>query len=156
VSRLRALYGTTPLHLVAIVASLAIAGYAAAKIVEGTTNWPKIALWFVAAVLLHDFVLFPLYTLLDRIAGGRRPGPGVNFVRVPALLSALLLLVSLPLVLSIAPETYAGASGLEPEPYLERWLAITGVLFAASGLLYALRARRGAGRDGPRPRVGSA
>ena len=141
-SRLRALYGTSPLHLVAVVASLAVAGYAAAKIVEGTSNWPKVALWFVAALLLHDFVLFPLYTLLDRIAGGRRPGPGVNFVRVPALLSALLLAVSLPLVCSIAPDTYAGATGLRPEPYLERWLAVTAVLFVGSGLLYALRARR--------------
>ena len=143
-SRLRALYGTTPLHLVAVVASLATAGYAAAKIVEGTSNWPKIALWFIAAVLLHDFVLFPLYTVLDRIAGGRRPGPGVNFVRVPALLSVALLLVSLPLVFTIAPETYASATGLRPEPYLERWLAVTAVLFVASGVLYALRARRSA------------
>ena len=141
-SRLRALYGTTPLHLVAVIASLAVAGYAALKIVEGTSNWPKVALWFIAAVLLHDFVLYPLYTVLDRIAGGRRPGPGVNFVRVPALLSVTFLLVSLPLVCTIAPDTYAAATGLRPEPYLERWLAVTAVLFLASGLLYAVRARR--------------
>ena len=143
-SRLRTLYGTTPLHLVAVVASLAIAGYAAAKIVDGTTNWPKIALWFIAAVLLHDFVLFPLYTVLDRIAGGRRPGPGSTFARWPRLPSAALLLASLPLVFTIAPETYASATGLRPEPYLERWLAVTAVLFVASGVLYALRARRSA------------
>ncbi len=141
-SRLRALYGTTPLHLVAIVASLAIAAYAAGKVVEGTPNWPKVALWFVAAAVLHDVVLFPLYTVLDRIAGGRRPGPAVNHVRVPAVLSLALLLVSLPLVLRIAPSTYTSATGLEPGPYLERWLAVTAVLFAASGLVLALRARR--------------
>ena len=141
-SRLRALYGTTPLHLVAVIASLAVAGYAALKIVEGTPNWPKVALWFIAAVLLHDFVLYPLYTVLDRIAGGRRPGPGVNFVRVPALLSVTFLLVSLPLVCTIAPDTYAAATGLRPEPYLERWLAVTAALFLTSGLLYAVRARR--------------
>lgn len=141
-ARLRTLYGTTPLHLVAVLASFALALYAAVKVVDATTNWWKILIWFLAAVALHDFVLFPLYTALDRIAGGRRLGRAVDHVRVPALLSALFLLISLPLVLQLAPDTYANATGLRPTPYLERWLLVTAALFIASGVLYALRARR--------------
>ncbi len=133
--RFRTFYGAGPLHLVAVVASLAIAGYAAARVVGN----PAILLWFIAAVLLHDLALVPLYTLLDRIVAGRRPRRGVNYVRIPAAVSAVLLAISLPLVLSLAPRSYRSATGLRPEPYLERWIAVTAVLFAGSALLYTVR-----------------
>ncbi len=139
--RFRGLYGAGPLHLIAVIAGFAIAGYVILKLADNPARW-KLLLWFLAAVALHDFVLFPLYTLLDRLARGRRPRAAVNYLRVPALLSAVLLLISAGLVFSTAPETYASASGLRPTPYLERWLAITAALFVGSGLLYALRARR--------------
>ncbi len=140
-ARFRELYGTTPLHLLAVVASFAVAFYAALKIADSPSGW-RIAAWFAGAALVHDLVLWPLYTVLDRIAGGRRPGPAVNYVRVPALLSGLLGLTWIGLILRLAPDTYRAATGLEPEPYLERWLAVTAVLFLASGVLYAVRARR--------------
>ncbi len=139
--RFRSLYGTSPLHLLAVTASFAIAGYAALKIADSPSRW-KILLWFLGAVALHDLVLFPLYTLLDRVAAGRRPRAAINYVRVPALISALLLMISAGMVFSTAPDTYESATGLRPEPYLERWLAVTGTLFLASAVLYALRARR--------------
>jgi hypothetical protein len=143
VARFRALYGSSPLHLIALVASLALTFYAALLIAE-TSGASKIALWLVGAALVHDLVLFPLYTLLGLLAGGNRPRRATNFVRVPAMLSGLLFLMFAGLICSLAPGSYEGASGLRPEPYLERWLAITAVLFLASGLLYALQARRSA------------
>lgn len=149
--RFRALYGSGPLHLLALLASLTISGYAASRLAQLGTRW-DILLWFVGAVALHDLVLFPLYSGLDRLAGGGRLGGGVNYVRVPVLLS-LLLLLFLPLILTLAPGTYESATGLEPEPYLRRWLAVSAALFLAAGLAYALRARR---TRGPRPRSGGA
>jgi hypothetical protein len=143
-ARFRALYGSSPLHLIALVASLALTAYAALKIAD-TGSGAKIALWLVGGALAHDLVLFPLYTLLGLLAGANRPRRATNFVRVPAMISGLFFLMFVPLICSLAPETYQSASGLRPEPYLERWLAITAVLFLASGLLYALRARRSAG-----------
>lgn len=140
-ARFRELYGTTPLHLLAVVASFAVAFYAALKIAGSPSGW-RIAIWFVGAALAHDLVLWPLYTVLNRIARGHRPGPAVNYVRVPVLLSGLLGLTWIGLICQLAPDTYRAASGLEPEPYLERWLAVTAVLFLASGVLYAVRARR--------------
>jgi Kef-type K+ transport system membrane component KefB len=142
-ARFRALYGSTPLHLIALAASLALTAFTALKIAEYPTAF-EIALWLVGAALVHDLVLFPLYTLLGLLAGGNRPRRATNFVRVPAMISGLLFLMFVPLICSLAPDSYEGASGLRPEPYLERWLAITAVLFLASGLLYALRARRSA------------
>jgi Kef-type K+ transport system membrane component KefB len=142
VARFRDIYGTTPLHLLAVAASFAVAFYAALRIAGSPSGW-RIAYWFVGAAVVHDLVLWPLYTVLDRIAGGRRPRPAVNYVRVPVLLSGLLFLTWSGLILQRAPSTYESATGLTPEPYLERWLAVSAVLFLASGLLYALRARRG-------------
>ena len=139
--RFRSLYGTSPLHLLAVTASFAVAAVAVSKLVDSPARW-DLLLWFVGAVALHDLVLFPLYTLLDRIAGGRRPRAAVNYVRVPAVVSGVLLLISAGLVFSTASRTYESATGLRPEPYLERWLAITAALFLVSGLAYAIRARR--------------
>jgi hypothetical protein len=129
------------LHLIALVASLALTFYAALRIAE-ISSASKIALWLVGGALVHDLVLFPLYTLLGLLAGGNRPRRATNHVRVPALISGLLFLMFAGLICSLAPGSYESASGLRPEPYLERWLAITAVLFLVSGLLYALRARR--------------
>lgn len=139
--RFRALYGSSPIHLLTLLASLAICGYAISRLAQLDSRW-DLLLWFAGAIALHDFVLFPLYTGLDRLAGGRRPGGGVNFVRVPVLLSLLLLLMFLPLILTLSPGPYESATGLGPAGYLRNWLAISAVLFVLAGVSYALRARR--------------
>jgi Kef-type K+ transport system membrane component KefB len=141
VRRLRSLYGASPLHLLALAASLALTVYVALKI-AGNASGPKIALWIVGAALAHDLVLWPLYTALDRIARGRRVRGGANHLRVPAAISALLALMWAGLIFQLAPGTYQSATGLRPEPYLERWLAVTAALFLGSAVLYAVRARR--------------
>ncbi len=68
----------------------------------------------------------------------------LNHVRVPAGLSLLLLLVYFPLIFRIAPEDYAATTGQSLDPYLGRWLLISGGLFLISAVVYALRLRRGA------------
>ena len=68
--------------------------------------------------------------------------PAINYVRIPAAFSLLLLLVFFPLILGLSEPEYHRASGLTTQPYLWRWLAVTGVLFAGSAVLYALRCRR--------------
>ena len=141
--RLRAVYGASPLHGLALAASLAVVAYVAVRIAH-TTSAPRIAAWIVGAALAHDLVLWPLYTGLDRLAGGRRPRGGINYLRVPAAVSGLLGLMWCGLIFRTAPGTYRSATGLEPSPYLARWLAVTAVLFLGSALLYAVRARRSA------------
>ena len=147
--RFKSLYGATPLHLIALVACFALTALAVVKVAGSDSRW-DILLWFLGSVALHDLVLFPLYTGLDRLALGRRlpRARAVNFVRVPVLLSGFALLVSAGLVFQLGADTYASATGLQPTPYLERWLALTAALFLASGLLYAVTARRAPSQAG--------
>lgn len=154
-------YGAGPLHLLALLASFAFAGYVVDRVT--TVNDPiGIGIWFAVTLVAHDLALFPLYSLADRslsLRARRHPErlprvPGINYVRVPVLVSGMLLLVSFPLVFKLDVADYHSATGLNPDPYLARWLLITAVLFAASAILYALRLGRAGG--GERPGTGRA
>jgi hypothetical protein len=145
-------YGAHPLHLLSMLACFALAGYAVLQAAKGPLPL-RMAIWFVGALVAHDLVLFPLYAFVDRsLAAGlprRRRLPsigGVNYVRVPALLSGLLLLMFFPLILRRSEGPYGAASGLDQSPYLARWLLLTGLLFAASAVLFVVAARRAPGR----------
>jgi hypothetical protein len=228
---IRRWYGASPLHLLALLAAFALAGYALRGVIEAG-QWRGFAEWFVVAIIGHDLLLFPLYSLADLSLRGllparlsrRRPvppaaaestgarptrvesaaarstsagptaprpahpvptakhttgwdhltvparpashapteataaGPAqteampatagvagpplINYVRIPVAFSLLLLMVFFPLILRLSQPQYHRASGLSTQPYLWRWLAITGVMFAISAVTYALRLRR--------------
>jgi hypothetical protein len=151
VRRFREDYGAGPLHLLAVLASFAIAAYAFSRVLDELSDPARFAIWFGGAILAHDLVLVPLYSLLGLIAYGSlaRPRPSdrlrlaaLNHLRVPALLSGLLLLVWFPLVLGVANAGFERTTGLSTEVYLERWLLLSAALFAGSALLFAARARR--------------
>jgi hypothetical protein len=135
-----------------------------------------VVVWFVGAAVLHDLVLVPGYTLVDRgwravaarLARTGRGGPGghggsrglagrtghgdrvpvriINHVRVPAVLSALLFAVYLPLILGPSDASLS-KSGLPGRPFAGRWLLDCAVLFAASAVIGAVRYARGASAD---------
>lgn len=137
---MRARYGAAPVHLLAHLAALALAGWALLAIL-GVGNWPGILLWMVGAVVVHDAVLWPAYTVLDRAARRGRPTRRVNYVRVPAGLSALLLLAFFPVVCGKGTSAYSRVSGTAWDGYAARWLAVSAALFAAAGVVYLLRGR---------------
>ena len=156
IARFRRHYGAGPLHLLGLLASFALVGYAVSKIVQ-LPEAERLGVWFVGGAIGHDLILWPLYALADRGAlrvARRHPDrlpavPWINYVRVPVVLSAVLLTVSFPLVLRLSPGTYTAATGLTPAPYLTRWLLISGALFAAAAVAYALRVGREVRRRGP-------
>jgi hypothetical protein len=135
-------YGASPLHLLAHLAALALAGWALLQAFQ-LGGAERIALWLVGAVVLHDFVLWPAYTTLDRLARRRRPAGWANYVRVPVGISALLLLVFFPVMCGKGEAAYARVSGSSWEGYAARWLFVCGALFAASAALYVMRSRHG-------------
>ncbi|MFJ9941958.1 hypothetical protein [Streptomyces erythrochromogenes] len=149
-------YGASPLHLLLVLASFALAVYAGLRLLKGDTV--GVALWFVGAALLHDLVLLPLYSLTDRavqVAFGYAPDPegpavraGVNHVRVPSFVSGVLLLVWWPLILRRVPH-FTAATDLPADGFLTRWLLITAGLFAASAAVLLIRIRH-ATRDARR------
>lgn len=134
-------YGASPLHLVAHALAFALAGFALLQVL-GTGTAVTILLWLAAAIVLHDFLLLPFYSALDRAAGRLAPGAAVNHVRVPAGISAVLLLVYLPGVTGKGDPVLEGVSGRTLDGALEAWLAITAALFAVSAIVYAVRRRR--------------
>ncbi|WP_205315161.1 hypothetical protein [Nonomuraea lactucae] len=143
-------YGAAPWHLLALLACFAVAGYAAGR-AAAAGILIGFLVWFVGAAIVHDLVLYPLYSLTD-VAARRRPwhrgrartgpaGRATNYVRVPAALSGLLLLMWFPLILGLSEDGYRRSTGLDTSPYLGRWLLVTGVLFAGSALAYVIRHR---------------
>jgi hypothetical protein len=126
----------------------ALAGYAAAELLPN--NAVGILVWLVGAVIGHDLILMPLYTLADRSAMGvfrhRLPSlpavPWINHLRVPTALSGMLLLIWFPLIFRL-PARFPAKTTLPLDPYLWHWLAVTGALFLLSAAALALRLRTG-------------
>ena len=135
------------LQLLALLAALATAGWVGLQL-RHLAQPRSILVWFGACILGHDLVLFPLYSVLGRIALPRRRVlvPAINHIRFPIAMSALLLLVWLPLVAELSAGRYRGATGQNPTVYLGRWLLVSAALFAGSALIYAVRVRRARGR----------
>lgn len=149
-ARFARLYGARVWHLLVLLALAAVTAYAVSRLLDDPALW-RIALWFVGAAVVWDLLLGPAYAAADaglRAVLGRLRTRGVrplNYVRVPAALSSLLLLVWAPLILQRSEGVYRAKTGLTQDPYLDRWLVVTAVLFAAAAAAYVvavLRARR--------------
>ncbi|WP_399098173.1 hypothetical protein [Streptomyces sp. 11x1] len=145
----------SPFQLLLLACSFTLAGYAGVRLLAD--DWFGVALWFVGLAVVHDLVLAPLYAAADRALVratataahrvGTPPMPSgrqgrAAYVRVPAALSGLLLLVWFPLISGRVTERYASATGRPADDFLGRWLLITALLFCSSALLLALRVRR--------------
>ncbi len=153
-------------HLGAMLTTFVVAGLAVAGWLESRLSAAEaILVWFLAAIVLHDLVFLPLYSLLDRLVFGsgrraparmpRAPGsrpPARPYVRIPAILCALLFVVFAPEILRLGDGSFHTASGLHQDVYLSRFLIAGGVLFALSGLAYAVALiRHGAAQPRTRP-----
>ncbi|MDV6264610.1 hypothetical protein [Rhodococcoides yunnanense] len=160
-TRFAKVYGASPLHLVAMVLAFALFGYILS--VAGFTAlwnpeqwWQSIAVWFVGAAVVHDLVLFPLYSLGDRAlstglqalrrnrTGHTSTVPILNYLRLPMLGTGLTFLMFFPGITSGGAETYLAATGQTQQPFLHRWLVLVAVMFAVSALVYAVQLVRSA------------
>jgi hypothetical protein len=141
-------YGANPLHLLVMIGCFALADYAAVGLLQ--VRPVEVLIWFAGAVVGHDLVLFPLYVLADRsvmaVFRHRPPDlptvPWINYLRVPAVFSGILLLIWFPLIFRI-PSHFPQTTDLSLNPYLGHWLAVTGALFLLSAVAYAFRLRPG-------------
>lgn len=142
-------YDAGPLRVTTALAALMLSGYALLELVHHAKPW-EIAAWLVGMLVGHDLVFFPVYSLLGMIANpGRRERAhtpvrisAINHLRIPALFAGLTLLVWAPLILRLDPMRYHLDTGQEAQPYLGRWLLLSGAMFAVSALLFAIRVRR--------------
>lgn len=156
VTRFTRFYGSHPLHLLGTVAAFALAGYVVTllgphALWNHRVWWQSIGVWFVAAVIAHDLVLFPLYALADRsvtkaltAVRGRRKGPSprvspLNYLRVPTLAAGLSLLLFFPGIIQQGHVSYVAATGQNQQPFFGRWLLLVGAVYGASAVAYAAR-----------------
>lgn len=158
----RRIYGENPIHLIILLAALTLTVYTISvmgleSLFNPTVWWQSIAVWFAVAIIAHDLILFPLYALADRVLAlrrrrasedapkaaatendARRPAL-TNYIRMPTLASALLLIVFLPGIIEQGAVAFYAATGLTQEPYLTRWLAITAVLYLTAAVWFAVK-----------------
>jgi hypothetical protein len=159
IARFTAFYGSNPLHLLGTIAAWALAGYVVTvlgphALWNHKVWWQSIAVWFLAAIIAHDLVLFPLYALADRsvtaalaAVRNRRAGSpprvprvsALNYVRVPTLATGLTLLLFFPGIIQQGQVSYFAATGQNQHPFLGRWLLLVAALYGFSALVYAIR-----------------
>ena len=149
-ARLTAFYGANPIHLLVLVGTFPVALYAVVLTVADP-SWRVVLVWFMGAVIGHDLVLFPLYAVADRsLAAGLRALRGrgsatpprvspLNYLRVPALGTVLLLLMFFPGIIRQGRDSYLAATGQTQQPFLGRWLLLTAAMFLVSAAAYAVR-----------------
>jgi hypothetical protein len=150
----RRLYGERFLHLIILLAALALTAYAVSVLgLKGLYNprvwWQSIGVWFAVAVIGHDLVLFPLYALAERLLpGARRPRgrggaaqrlPLTNYVRMPTMAAGLTFLLFLPGIIQQGAVTYRNATGLTQAPFLHRWLLLVAVAYLVSAAWYVAK-----------------
>lgn len=158
---LRRWWGAGPWHLLGHLVLLAVAAYALSVMFEqrfAPRPW-NLVLWLLGGAVLHDLVLLPAYSALNVVvarlaSGGPRGVPVLSHLRVPAVVSGVLLLVFAPRIFDGQPQNFERALGHAPPDYLARWLVVTAALFAVSAGVYLVRWLR-AGRASP-DRSGSA
>lgn len=153
----RSLYGGHPAHLLLLIATIALAGFAVSRWLAAPTP-VRLLVWFAAAVIAHDLIAFPIYTGLDRlfvrVVAGADPGPvlgkwrraAINHVRIPVFLSLLLFLMWYPLILKRSDGAYFAASGHHQDPYLSNWLLAVAIIFGGSLLIFIGRLALAGGR----------
>lgn len=148
-------YGASPLHLLAHLVGLAIVAFAFDRIFSGG-DVKELLLWYLGFAIAHDLVFVPAYTGLDRLfratitrlpLRARTGIPVINYVRAPAVISGVLLIIYLPLISRRNEAWYFSLSGHYLSHYLLNWLLITAVLFLGSGLIYAARVVRARARQ---------
>ena len=108
--------------------------------------------WLLAAIVIHDLVLLPTYSLLGGLAAPRawrRRYPGaspastaLNHLRIAVFFVVLPLFIWAPLIFGLAKRRYRLDTGLTTDVYLGRWLLYSGVVCVGSALLYVVRVRR--------------
>jgi hypothetical protein len=137
----RRLYGEHPAHALVLLLSFVPAAFALSQLLDERRL--DVGKWLIGSAVLHDAVLLPLYVLVDAGAVAlwrRHPGPvaWLNFVRIPAAVSGMLLLIYSPEILGKA-ESFEQKTGRSTDAYLGHWLLVTALLAAGSAVWYLAR-----------------
>lgn len=142
-------YGAGPGHLLISLVGLAVAVYGLVRIAQHP-GAGRVFAYLAAAVVVHDLVLLPLYTLAyrgawraGRVGADPRRLAVFRHLLVPMAIAGTLLLVWFPLVFALP--NFHPILTTSVQVFAPRWALVTAALFAASALVYAFRAVRARG-----------
>lgn len=141
----RRTYGAAWWHPVVVLGCLALTAHVVMRVSQEPLAGLML-LWFAGCVLVHDLLLLPAGALVDRFltafpgrARSRRGPRAINHVRVPLLAAGLLLLMFLPGIAQQGTATHLAATGMDQQPYFDRWLRLSAAIAVISAGCYALR-----------------
>jgi len=144
---MRRLYGAGPTHALLMGGGAVCIGYVGWRWLDaGAVN---LAVWFGGSVVGHDLLIVPAYVGADRLLAHalKRRRWLINYVRMPAAFSLLLLAVWWPLILRHDPGRRP-QTGLSTAPFMSRWLVISAALFTGSAVLATVSSVRRSRRSG--------
>jgi hypothetical protein len=144
-------YGASAGHLTAHLVGFGIVAFALDRIFSGG-DVKELLVWYLGFAIAHDLVFVPAYAGLDRLfratlaqlpLSTRSGVPVINHVRVPVVISGLLLMIYFPLITRRSDAVYFAMSGHHlTTHYLRNWILITALLTVGSGLIYVARVAR--------------
>lgn len=154
-SRFRQSYGAGPLNLLGHAILIAVAAWALSIMFRApfAPEPLNLILWLVGGAIIHDLVFLPAYSAVNVVATKVFKGSSaINYVRVPVIISGVLLLAFLPRIANRQPGNFERALGHPPPDFLGRWLLITALLFAGSAVVWGVqRLRHGRAGNPPAP-----
>ncbi len=127
-----------PLFVLAHLTLLPLCAWALLEMLDGSAA-QRIALWLIACVIVHDLIVLPLYSGADRALRRVVGDATINYLRVPAGLSLLMLVVFWGTIAEAGARAYRATSGQAFDGHATRWLLATAALFAGSAAVYLLR-----------------
>ena len=76
-----------------------------------------VATWLLAAAILHDLIVLPLYAGSTAARGRALPGAAINYMRIPAAMSLLMLVVFWGTIAGKGAGAYHAVSGRSFDGY---------------------------------------
>jgi len=134
-------------RIILAVAGIALLAFGVFRLLSEipTHSLLMLAVWLVAALVLHDALLAPSVVGLGWLLRRYVPDRGRHYVQVALIMIALVTLIAIPMIFLRGSQPAAKALLLRN--YGANLIVIIGILTVASVILYAVRVTR----DGRRP-----
>lgn len=137
------------------VAGLALLVFGASRLFTKVplTNLIWLAVWLLAAKIIHDGILSPAIVAIGSILRRIVPDRGRRFLQVGLILAAIVTVIAIPLI--VRRNTQPPPKAMLLQDYAVNWGLLLGLLAGVTLILYALQVARdrGSARDsgGMRP-----
>jgi hypothetical protein len=107
-----------------------------------------VALWLIAAIILHDALLAPVVIAIGWLLRRFVPDRGRRYLQAALLIGAFLIVIAVPLILREG--TQPASKSLLQHPYLAHLGLLLGMIAGVTLVAYAVRVARDRARPSAR------